>query len=169
MADTTETNAAGLGANRRAPLRPEQRAAIQALRENDDDASDFWVDPDKIPDGMTYEWKRLDQGFGKADPKYVARMERMGWRPVPAHRHPELFGRVADKDTPAVYGGMMLMERPVELTKDARAFEYKKARRNVKDQSDRLGLSTQTLMPRVRPKGKNSQSYEPVDIPGDSE
>jgi hypothetical protein len=66
----------------------------------------------------------------------------MGWTDVPARRHPELFGPVTGEDTILLFRDMALMERPIEITQDARRFELRKARKDVRDQSEKLRLST---------------------------
>lgn len=74
----------------------------------------FYIDPSKIPDGWTYEWKRWAT-VGKEDPQYQVALQQTNWTAVPANRHPELMptgfkGATIDID------GMRLMERPEMIT-----------------------------------------------------
>ena len=48
-------------------------------------ADDFYVDPDSIPEGWTYEWKRR-MLMGQEDRSHMVALYRDGWEPVPLHR-----------------------------------------------------------------------------------
>ena len=84
----------------RKPMREDNdsktRAAQRAkeLREHlgdlDDGTDDFYVDPQSIPEGWTYEWKRHST-YGQEDPAYQVQLARSGWTPVPVDRHPEMM------------------------------------------------------------------------------
>lgn len=143
------------------------RAEVARIREADDAGDAFQIDLDMIPDGMSYNWKRLDNGYGKPDEAHMARLKRMGWTEVPARRHPELFGDRA-KDEPAIHKGMILMERPIELTQDAHIHNLKLARKNIADQTAKLKISGHDLMPRVLQKNNRKFKAMDVDIPDDN-
>lgn len=99
----------------------------------------FEFDRDVIPDGMTYEWKRKSM-FGAEDIENMINLDQNGWSPVPADRHPELMGRRAVVGGEIVRGGLMLMERPEEITEEARELDTFAARNQVAQQVQRLGL-----------------------------
>lgn len=99
----------------------------------------FEFDRDVIPDGMDYEWKRKSM-FGAEDIENMINLDQNGWSPVPADRHPELMGRRAVVGGEIVRGGLMLMERPVEITEEARELDTFAARSQVAQQVQRLGL-----------------------------
>jgi hypothetical protein len=72
---------------------------------------EFYVDPASIPDGWTYQWKRLTVA-GKEDPHYIVGIRRAGWRAVPTSRHPEQMPTGTMPDTPIEKKGLALMELP---------------------------------------------------------
>jgi len=129
----------------------------------------FYVDPNIIPDGWDYQWKRKEL-LGKPDPHYAVELRRNGWEAVPADRHPELmppgWNGAIERD------GMMLMERPQVLTEEARRAEYREARGAVIAKEQQLGATPKGHLsrdadPRVRP--RINKSYEPMAIPADAE
>jgi len=65
-----------------------------------------------------------------------------GWRNVPAGRHKGMFmpEGTAD-DAPIVRDGLVLQERPIELTLEARAEEHAKAGGLMTDSQQQLGLT----------------------------
>lgn len=91
-----------------------QQRLVRRRRRTDDK---FYFDPKKIPDGWSYEWKR-EYCYGKLDIDHQVNLRENHWTPVPASRHPELMPIGAEgaitKD------GMVLMERPLYLTEEAR-------------------------------------------------
>lgn len=152
-----------------ARARAEQRAAeIRSNRGNmDDGIDDFYVDPSIVPDGWSYEWKRHTL-LGKEDPAYQVQLARGGWETVPANRHPEMMpiGNYAAIERK----GMILMERPLTLTKEAKDIELRRARNQVRAKEQQLSQTPDGTMTRqhdsIRPSVK--KSFEPVPIPEDN-
>jgi hypothetical protein len=110
---------------------PRVRAARRAaeLRSHgslDEDGTDkFWIDPKIIPDGWAYEWK-VQTVLNMPNPGKSISDARAGWEPVPASRHPEMMPQghgsaTIDRD------GQRLMERPAEITAEAKARDYRRA------------------------------------------
>lgn len=167
---TEKQQEGGLGAakNERVMAIAKMRAEIARFRDEDDAGNAFQIDMSMVPDGMSYNWKRLDDSYGKPDDAHQARLKRMGWRAVPAARHPELFGHGRNQDEPAIHNRMLLMERPVEITKDAHIHNLKLARKNVADQTAKLKISGQELMPRVLTQSSRKFKAMDVDIPDDN-
>lgn len=128
-----------------------------------DSGDKFYVDPSIIPDGMSYEWKRVTY-VGKEDRTHQARMARNHWRPVPSSRHPEIAG--GNGDEPIVIEGLMLMEREAYLTDEAHAENKQAAFDQVQTQMARL---QQIEVGRGMEAGKPSvvRSMERVAIPAD--
>lgn len=128
----------------------------QSLDENDR----FKVDMHEIPAGWTYEWKRKTI-YGKEDPAYEVELMRGGWEPVPASRHPAMMPRgqyeTIERD------GMILMERPKELSDDVRAADLRRARLQVRSKESQLNASPDGTFERDRPLVK--KSYEQMPIP----
>ena len=104
---------------------PRERAARRAaeLRGHDtdigDDGSDeYYIELGIIPEGWSYEWK-VRTVLGAEDPAHQVALARKGWEIVPASRHPELMP-MGYKGVEITRKGMVLMERPLEITEEAR-------------------------------------------------
>lgn len=159
----------------RAPMRDEEsvaRASARAaeLREHlgdmDDGTDEFYVDPDIVPDGWGYEWKRHDV-FGKEDPAYATHIARKGWTPVPASRHPEYMPSGSSASI-IERKGMILMERPLEIIEEARSIELRKARQQMRQKEAQLNAAPSGQFPRdedPRTAARINKTYEPMAIP----
>ena len=101
----------------------------------------FYIPLDQIPEGSSYEWKRFSVS-GQEDPYYIAQMREQGWEPVDPKRHPTWVPPGYDKPS-IIKGGMILMERPMELTNEARAEQRQLAKRQVREAEQRLGKTPQ--------------------------
>lgn len=129
----------------RAPMReedPRTRAARRAaeLRDHlgdlDEGTDDFYINKDDVPAGWEYEWKRKLL-LGAEDPAYQVALARAGWEPVPTSRHPSYMPN--NGDYPIIERkGMVLMERPSEISEEARAIELRKARNQVRQKEAQL-------------------------------
>lgn len=152
---------------------PRERARKRAaeIRGNvgslDEGVDDFYVDPGEIPDGWTYEWKRRTIA-NMEDPAYEVSLARMGWEPVPASRHPNMMPTTGAHQT-IERKGMILMERPMELSEEARSIELRRARQQVNNKKSQLGQAPDGQFGRdhAQVKPKISNSYEPLPIPKD--
>ena len=147
----------------RGEMRPEDsrdRAAKRAaeLRGNmgplgmDEGTDRFYIDPETIPAGWSYEWKTKTV-MGKDDPAQEVEYARKGWEPVPAERHPEMMpkdsrGRAIERD------GMVLMERPAEITAEARDIEYRRARNQVRSKEEQLRQTPEGTLTRDHAKAQ---------------
>jgi len=96
---------------RLAAAEPVRSTVRERKRKGGSNIDRFWVDPAMIPDGMSWEWKRQTV-FGKSDRSYDAFLSDQGWLPVEQSRYPNF---------PVERDGMILMERPIELTREAQA------------------------------------------------
>jgi len=132
-----------------------------------DSVDKFYISPDIVPEGWTYEWKRHHL-FGKEDPAYQVTLARAGWQAVPAIRHPE-YMPVGGNYSAIERDGMILMERPEVLTKEYKDIELRRAIGQVRAKEAQLGSTPDGTMTRehakVRPNVK--KSFEPVPIPED--
>jgi hypothetical protein len=104
------------------PNDPLVRAAKRAaeLREHasfDPGSDEFYFNPDIIPPGWSYEWKRLTV-MGATDPSYQVSLAQRGWEPVPASRHPEMMP-LGDGSATIDRRGQRLMERPLVITQES--------------------------------------------------
>jgi len=108
----------------RPPMREE---AFVYKPEEDDDR--LYVPRDIIPPGMDYQWVTC-KIYGRPEPQRLARFQRQGWSPVPADRHEGLY-MPRGYTGPIEIDGLMLHERPMEYTRQARLHEAKKARNQI--------------------------------------
>jgi hypothetical protein len=152
---------------------PRARAAARAaqLREHlgedlGEGTDEFYIDPASIPEGWSYEWKR-ETVLGQPDPSYEVTLAQHGWEPVPASRHPELVppGR---KVAHILRKGMLLMERPLEITEQVRTQDGRRAREQVRQKEQQLGVAPAGNFERDNkgnPMAKIKRSYGPMEIP----
>lgn len=103
----------------------------------EDSEDKFYINPEIIPEGWSYEWKRHTT-FGKEDPAYQVSLRRTGWDPVPVYRHPELMPAKWNQSDAITRDGMVLMERPMEITIEARERDRKNARDAVRQKEQQL-------------------------------
>ena len=99
----------------------------------------FDLDERKIPPNMTYEWK-CKTIMGAENTEGLINYEANGWTTVPPERHSELTGSRASQMREIVRGGLVLMERPKELTAQARDIDDFEARNQVASQMQRLRI-----------------------------
>lgn len=95
----------------------------------------FHIPPEDIPVDTSYQWNNKSV-FGQENPSYDAYMANQGWQPVPAERHPHLVQ--PGHTGPIVVRGQILMERPMELTKEAMQEDYDRARNEVRRKEEQL-------------------------------
>lgn len=86
------------------------------------------------PDGWTYEWKRKTIA-GMEDVDHLNGLAENGWSAVPSDRHATNFN-FKSKTGEIVRDGLILMERPEALTREARIEEAAIARDQVRAQHD---------------------------------
>ena len=99
----------------------------------------FYVDLKRIPSDVSVEWKRVTN-MGQEDPFYIARMREQGWEPVNPKEHPDWVPLPPGYDKPSIIKeGLMLMERPKELTMQAEAEQRQLARNQIVEAEERLG------------------------------
>lgn len=158
----------------RPPLRdesPRDRAAKRAaelrghLGEIDEGTDEFYIDPESIPEGWTYEWKTFSI-YNQEQGTYIMQMRREGWEPVPSSRHPQMMHQGAGSD-PIMRKGMILMECPTEIVEERRRLQLKSARDQVRFKEQQLAGTPEGTMTRdhakVRPSIK--KGFEPMPVP----
>ncbi len=107
----------------------------------------YYVDPTKMPDGWSYEWRTYTV-VGKENPQYQVQLQRASWRPVPARRHPELMPRDYDPNSSILIDGMMLMERPKAITDFQKARDHRDANAPIENIRAKLSGVPQGQFPR---------------------
>jgi hypothetical protein len=145
------------------PIRDEN--IRQRKRKGGQVADRYHIDPSAIPNGMSYEWKTVTV-YGKEDPSYNVFLREQGWEPVEADRHPDL---VADGHKgPIIRDGLMLMERPIELTREAQEEDRATAQDIVNVKRQQMGEAPAGTLPRQAPnlQNFNRTSYEAMPIDG---
>jgi len=146
---------------------PRARAAARAaelkqhLGDLDEGTDEFYVPASLVPDGWTYEWKR-HKVWNEEDPAYITQLAREGWEAVPLDRdrdHMAMMPKGWAGNT-IERKGMVLMERPTEISEEIRSIELRRARQQVRVKEAQLaGTPEGTLSrddPRVAPKIKKS-------------
>lgn len=89
----------------------------------------LYIDPKKVPSGMTYGWLRSHL-MNEPDEGNMQTRMMDGWKPVPASRHPEwagnhqemsaIFGTASEAPTIIKYRGLVLCECPTRLVLEKR-------------------------------------------------
>lgn len=162
----------------RPPMRPamhessSDRAARRAeeirghIGSMDEGVDEFYIPQDAIPDGWTYEWKRKSV-MGQEDAPYLVSLRRLGWDPVPAARHPDMMPMNSPAET-IERKGMILMERPAEITEEVKRLELRRARAQMQQKQAQLGEAPAGQFERTN-KGDSlaniKKSYSPIVIP----
>ena len=147
------------------------RARAAEIRQNlgggglDEGEDRFRINSSEIPEGWTYEWKRK-LVLGQPDPAYEVELMRRGWEPVPLDRHPYMMPPGKGYNT-IERDGMILMERPKELTEEARDVEVRKARNQVRQKEQQLASTPDGTMTRDHASARPSirKGYEPMAVP----
>jgi hypothetical protein len=146
--------------------RARAEAKIRQLRSNPElngmDRDKYWAPPP--PDGWDYQFK-LKSVLGQDDNDRIRQNELNGWEPVPLSRHPELMPKGWKGETIEI-GGLVLMERPMMFSQEARDEEKRLAREAVhmKEIQMREGRSGD-LGPRQI--NRFSKSHSRIDVPNE--
>lgn len=124
---------------REAPREAAHEPARRRRRKSAINEDIFYIPMDEVPEGSSYEWKRWTV-CGLEDPFYISTMRGQGWEPVDPKRHPNWVPS-GYKEPYIIKGGQILMERPIELTEEARAESRSLSKRQVREAEQRLGLT----------------------------
>lgn len=145
---------------------PREEARGQRLQRRQRSDDPLFIDPKTVPAGVSYEWKRVSS-YGQPDPHHQINLRENHWLPVPAKRHPELVANASEGTI--CYNGLILMERPSYLTKEARQEDFQAAVDQVRSVGAQVASTPDNTMTRDHPSVKaNSylkRSYEPVRVP----
>jgi len=141
-------------------------AELRNHSDTDSGSDEFFVEPGIIPDGWSYEWK-MRTVLGAEDPAHQVALQRKGWEMVPASRHPEMMP-LGYTGTMIIRKGMVLMERPLVITQEARDIENRRARLQVRAKEEQLSAAKPGEFERAN-KGENlariKKGYEAMPIP----
>ena len=122
---------------------PIQRAAAEQ------GVDQFGLPPHLPQPGWSMEWKR-DTVYGESDPGYASLLGQVGWEHVMYEQHPGWFAPEFDdkgqpRKGPVRRQGLMLMERPLVLTEEAKRDDKRKADERVgsaKQQYTKIAVGT---------------------------
>lgn len=153
---------------------PRARAARRAaelrdhLGEEPDGMDEFYIHPSDIPDGWEYEWK-AKYVLGQEQATQMLAFRRAGWEEVPTSRHPSFMPM--GTDMPFIERkGMVLMERPKEISDEARAMDLRRARLQVRQKEAQLNSADGGQFERSN-KDQSlvniRKSYESIPIPNE--
>lgn len=159
-AATTEESPRDRAARRTAELRG------HAVDVGEDGNDEYYIELGIIPDGWSYEWKTRTI-LGAEDPAHQVALARKGWEIVPASRHPELMP-MGYKGVEITRKGMVLMERPLEITQEAQRKALLAARTQMRDKEAQLTQAKGGEFDRTNkgdPLVKISKKYEAIPIP----
>jgi hypothetical protein len=101
----------------------------------------FHIDASDIPDGMSYQWIASTVA-GAEQRQSIAQFQQNGWESVPMSRYPGRYGpeKLDGKPnhTPIIIDGLILCERPIELTIEAREEEISAARQLIRTRNEQF-------------------------------
>jgi hypothetical protein len=141
-------------------------AELRGHSDTDSGTDEFFVEPGIIPSGWSYEWK-MHTVLGAEDPAHQVALARRGWEVVPASRHPEMMP-LGYTGAMIIRKGMVLMERPLVITEEAREVEKRRARLQVRAKEEQLSAAKPGEFDRTN-KGDNmtkiKKGYEAIPIP----
>jgi hypothetical protein len=163
-------------------LRPELRGAIrpvddgrQRMRTGDAAINPYEIDDIKkmyaptngagtaaqIATETDFEWKAYET-YGKQDYSRLRAYHDQGWRNVPHSMFPDRFAP-AGTEGPVIVNDMVLMERPMRLTVQAREEDYARATRAMRVNRMKMAEAPEGQAPRTTPELRTSR--EAIEIP----
>ena len=182
MTDTTEATPRGPGRPRNADRVP-QHISTTPEREPAHDAAHtrprtrtrmgrtsvvddpYHIPLDQVPEGLSYEWKRWTV-VGEEQAYYISQMRHQGWEVVSPRAHPHWFPP-GFSEPHIIRGGLILMERPIELTNEAIEERRQMATRQINEAEERLGRTPKDTLTREHPDTKprvEKGMFRPVPI-----
>lgn len=166
MSKNREMNREPLRETVRDPIRPTGNEVVGRdgtilSRKRGSNVDRFYIPDHLIPAGYTYEWKR-EFLYGQRDDAHITHLHDNGWRPVVHGAHKGYFSSVSDPTEIIRRDGMMLMERPAELTRQAREEDFQAAQMLVEAQKQQLTGAIPQGFKGTTPSLKTS--YAPSDV-----
>lgn len=127
----------------REPVRATSTERLQRRRGINSDR--FFVPPEMIPEGMSWEWKRVST-VGAPDLSHQMMLAENHWTPVTTDQAPGLMppGSIGNVER----DGMRLMQRPAYLTEEARQEVLDQSRQRIQMQNIKNGQGGEAGMPR---------------------
>ena len=129
---------------------------------------DTYINFPNIPNDISLNWK-LFTANGKEYPFYLQAMRKQGWEPVNPQEHPDwLMLPPGYKEDVVIVDGLILMERPMSLTKEAEADNKAVANQRMREARQRLGMTPDNTLTREHDEVKPRVSEEwnrPLPMP----
>jgi hypothetical protein len=163
-------------------MRPEMRGAIrptddgrQRMRTGDAVINPYDIDdirrvycptngtgtPEQIAGETDFQWNTYET-YGKRDYSLQRAYYDQGWRNVPHTMFPDRFAPVGTEG-PVIVNDMILMERPMRLTVQARQEDYVRATRAMQVHRLKMAEAPEGQAPRTTPVIRTSR--EAIEIP----
>lgn len=133
------------------------------------------IDRSMIPEGMDLQWV-TDSVFGQSMPQHRADFEKRGWTPVHQDDFDGQFnGMWMAKDAPGEIkvDGLVLMARPLELSRRARLIDRRKANEQIQIKEAALrggelpGVTLDAQHPNAVNSNRINKSFERLEVPKD--
>lgn len=102
-------------------------------------ADPYAIPPEIVDPGWVYQWKRYSV-YNQPDHTNMATLALGGWTPVPADRHDGRFLPPGTRGN-IIRDGLILMERPLVLQKEAEAEEKRAADHAMRSAKSTRGLA----------------------------
>jgi hypothetical protein len=149
------------GANGRVMVRG--RDGKMLTRTNVGSSDKFYIPPEIVPDGWSYQGIAVSV-YGQ--PQSTLGFLNNGWTPVPASRHDGMFMPIGH-DGPIIIDGQMIVERPIELTLEARDEEIAAARNLIRTQNEQFTprLPDARRHPGTQMRARRTIEGLPPDVP----
>lgn len=154
----------------RTPIRQPMRHVSDAdiMREfQGEEADQFYIEPDVIPGGLVYEWKRLEV-YGKEDRNNIVEVQKNGWYPVLSEEHDGYFMPPGHKGH-IIRGGLGLYAMDEGLYRRRQRYNQLVARDTMHEQQQRLGLAPSGTGPREHPQVRPRVNVDYAQAPDDIE
>lgn len=125
----------------------------------------FDFDRSLIPAETDYQW-RVYSVMGMVQRQAHIIDAQNYWEPVPADRHPEIATEDPDNKK-IIVGGQILMQRPMEISIQAREMHQEDARAARRDSRTLIGETPEGTLQRTAPRVK--RTFERMPVPSDEE
>lgn len=148
------------------------RDGITYTRTHSNQGDKFFIAASDVPDGMSYQWIAVTVD-GAEQRNSMQGFEMNGWRPVKMHRYPGRYGPALlngrKNESPIILDGLMLVERPIELTIEAREEELKAAHQLIRTRNEQFAPKLPGALDRDR-RGTGLRAKRSIDrMPSDIE
>lgn len=161
MTDDRSKETLSLAPQKKAPGRPPKR---QRKYKRGDNARTWDYVPEELKNSnLDYEWKNTHVLGQEVQPDYHVTISDQGWEPVRAEDFRGMLPETWTKPT-VERRGQILMQRPKELTEEARAEERATANEQLRGKLEQLGMAPRTgqFQQKVT---KFKNTFERVEVP----